>query len=108
MKNNFKICILLTKKFPYILNIYSFRMMVALLLIISGYGRPELKAQRISRDLNVDLLVNQAGYVPHAAKTIVTKGVVTATFDIIDLVTRKVVYSGSFKPYHCDLFRYVT
>lgn len=67
-------------------------------LILAAAGDPEVQAQRISRDLNVDLLINQAGYVPDAGKIIVAKGIITKPFDVIDLVTRKVVYSGAFKP----------
>jgi hypothetical protein len=34
----------------------------------------DLNARRLSRELNVDLLINQAGYMPDAGKTVVTKG----------------------------------
>ena len=38
---------------------------MALIFFISGITVPqEINAQRLSRDLNVDLLINQAGYVP--------------------------------------------
>ncbi len=47
---------------------------ILMALISATVEDPEAQAQRISRDLNVDLLINQAGYVPHAGKTIVTKG----------------------------------
>jgi hypothetical protein len=77
-------------------------------LLLAGIEDPEAEAQRISRDLNVDLLVNQAGYVPNAGKTIVVRGVITGTFDVIDLVTREVIYSGAFKTDPGDFGSYST
>jgi Glycosyl hydrolase family 9/Cellulase N-terminal ig-like domain len=77
-------------------------------LLSSTFEIPEAQAQRISRDLNVDLLINQTGYVPLAGKTIVTKGVNTTQFDVVDLVTREVAYSGSFKPNPGDFGAYST
>ncbi|MDP4221815.1 MAG: glycoside hydrolase family 9 protein [Bacteroidota bacterium] len=71
---------------------------VSLTLIILYTGSPETKSQRISRDLNVDLLINQVGYVPHAGKRVLTKGIRTSAFDIIDLESHRVVYSGNLKP----------
>ena len=65
-----------------------------------------LKAQRISRDLNVDLLINQAGYVTGSGKTIITKGTLTSQFKVIDLETGNVAFSGSFKPYPGDFGAY--
>ena len=71
---------------------------VLLSLLLVGFKIPEVKAQRISRDLNVSILVNQVGYIPDAGKTIVTKGLINGIFNVIDLATGKVAYSGSFKP----------
>lgn len=55
-------------------------------------------AQKISRDLNVNLLINHAGYVPDASKKVVTKGITTGQFSVIDISDMKVVYKGNFKP----------
>ena len=47
---------------------------MALVFFISAINQPqEINAQRLSRDLNVDLLINQVGYVPAAGKKIVQK-----------------------------------
>lgn len=67
-----------------------------------------VNAQRLSRDLNVDLLINQAGYVSDAAKFCITKGEVERKFDVIDLVTGKTVFSGSLKPCQGDFGWYLT
>ena len=56
----------------------------------------DLKAQRLSRDLNVDLLINQVGYTPLAGKSIVTKGKRKEKFEIFDLETKTVVFTGFF------------
>lgn len=74
-----------------------------LLLIVSNL---DLKAQRLSRDLNVDLLVNQVGYIPGAGKTFVTKGLMNTKFDIINLETQKTVFSGVMKPDKSDFGDY--
>jgi hypothetical protein len=76
--------------------------------VLFAGGTVNLNGQRLSRDLNVDLLVNQVGYVPHAGKTFVTKGVITGKFEVIDLETQKVVYSGILKPNPGDFGEYST
>jgi hypothetical protein len=69
---------------------------IVLLMLISTGNLS--RAQRLSRDLNVDLLVNQAGYVPHAPKTCVTAGSVKRNFEVIDIVSQQVVYTGVLQP----------
>jgi len=83
---------------PNILNRFPVGMVVCTFLLSIPAGINELQAQRLSRDLNVDLLINQAGYVPQAGKTCVTKGIINAGFEVIDLETQKVVYRGILKP----------
>lgn len=83
-----------------ILNCICFLLITAGLLESSG--------QRISRDMNVDLLVNQVGYVPHAGKTFVTKGIRSAEFEVINTVTREVVFTGTMKPAPGDFGEYST
>ncbi|HUX94919.1 MAG TPA: glycoside hydrolase family 9 protein [Bacteroidales bacterium] len=67
-----------------------------------------LSAQKISRDLNVDLLINHAGYLPGSSKTVVTKGTVNGKFDVFDIPSMKIVYTGSFKPTKGDFGDYST
>lgn len=57
-----------------------------------------VNGQRLSRDFNVDLLVNQVGYVPEASKTFVTKGSLTGKFEVINNFTGEVVLTGNMKP----------
>lgn len=83
-----------------ILNCICFLLITAGLLESSG--------QRISRDMNVDLLVNQVGYVPHAGKTFVTKGIRSAEFEVINTVTREVVFTGTMRPAPGDFGEYST
>lgn len=73
------------------------------LLLITGCL---LNGQRLSRDLNVDLLTNQVGYVPSANKTFVTKGIRTGKFEVFSLESKKVVYSGTMKPNPGDFGEY--
>ena len=77
------------------------------LIFIDG-DLSEIKAQRLSRDLNVDLLVNQVGYVPQAGKTFVTKGIINGKFEVINLETQKVAYTGVIKPNPGDFGDYST
>jgi len=63
--------------------------------------------QQLTRDLNVDLLINQAGYLPNAAKCCITKGDVARKFDVINIVTGEAVFSGMLKPSHGDFGAYL-
>jgi hypothetical protein len=89
-----------------LLNHFSIRCLILLFIILIKTGNLELKAQRLSRDLNVDLLINQVGYVPNAGKTLVTKGIRNGKFEIINLETQKVVYKGVLKPCPGDFGNY--
>ena len=87
--------------FPLILsslNILSKRISILILSVFIAESNLALKAQRLSRDLNVDLLVNQVGYVPQAGKSFVTKGIINGKFEVINLETQKVSYTGIIKP----------
>jgi len=90
----------------YFLNLISIRIAVLILAILVAEGSMDIKAQKISRDLNLGLMINQAGYVPVSIKTIVAKGSLKSNFDIIDLVTQKIVYSGTLRPEHSDFGDY--
>ena len=79
---------------------------IIVMMVVSAFY--ELSAQKISRDLNVDLLINQAGYTPTAAKTVVVKGKVSGKFYVVDIATMKVVHTGTFKPAQGDFGAYST
>jgi hypothetical protein len=106
MKKQFKNMNLNLMKILNVLDLFSFRMSVLIVLILIEGDLLEIKAQRLSRDLNVDLLVNQVGYVPQAGKTFVTKGTRNGNFEVINLETQKVVYSGVLKPNPGDFGEY--
>jgi hypothetical protein len=65
-----------------------------------------LEAQRLSRDYQVDLLVNQAGYLPTATKTCLTPGNIERNFQVIQIPSQRVVFSGQFKPDTGDFGEY--
>ena len=67
----------------------------------------KLNAQTISRDLNVNLLTNQVGYIPEAEKFCITKGEVKRDFEVIDLDTLEVVYEGVLQPNQGDFGTYL-
>jgi hypothetical protein len=64
-------------------------------------------AQRLSRDLNVDILVNHAGYLPNASKTCVVPGVLERKFEVRDVASNEIVFSGTLKPGPSDLGAYL-
>ena len=81
-------------------------LMITFYMLLVAFTVLPCHAQRISRDLNVDLLVNQAGYVPHSGKMVVTKGLRNAQFEVISLETRKVAFTGKFRPEEGDFGEY--
>jgi hypothetical protein len=66
-----------------------------------------IHGQYLTRDLNVDILINQSGYVPSAKKSCLTKGETVRQFKIINLETRKIAFQGSFQPQTGDFGRYL-
>lgn len=77
-----------------------------IILIMAALNAGEMSAQKISRDLNIDLLINQAGYTPAASKTVITKGIVSARFQVVDIPSMKVVHTGTFSPAKGDFGDY--
>ena len=80
---------------------------LVLLILILTYIMP-VQAQRLSRDYNVHILVNQAGYIPDAAKTCVVPGLLEREFMVINTVSGKIVYKGNFTPIKGDFGNYAT
>jgi Glycosyl hydrolase family 9/Cellulase N-terminal ig-like domain len=93
-------------KIAHLQSRYSLRTLILSILLLISWGIAGLKAQRLSRDLNVDLLVNQVGFVPGAGKAFVTKGIRNSKFEVINLETQKVVLSGVIKPNPGDFGNY--
>jgi endoglucanase len=69
---------------------------------------PGLIAQSLSRDLNVDIFINQSGYLPGVAKCCITKGDTRHNFEVIDLKTQKIVFSGMLIPKPGDFGNYLS
>jgi hypothetical protein len=80
--------------------------MILIIIMISDHSI--LQAQRLSRDYNVHILINQAGYTPDAGKTCVVPGLLNREFQVVNTVTGKVVYNGQFKPIKGDFGDYAT
>ncbi len=64
-------------------------------------------AQYPGRDLRVDILINQAGYMPTAAKTCVTGGDQPIEFEIVDIKTMETAHKGFMRPVSCDFGQYL-
>jgi hypothetical protein len=67
-----------------------------------------VNAQRLSREYHVDILVNQAGYLPEASKTCVAPGSLNREFKVIHIESNKIVHTGDFSPAPTDLGIYST
>lgn len=102
-KNNLK---LINQNIQFVPDISYVRLLFMTLLILIAGRNSEIKAQRLSRDLNVDLLVNQVGYVPKTGKFFVTKGIRNGKFEVINLETQKVAFTGVIKPNPGDFGEY--
>ncbi|QMU26859.1 glycoside hydrolase family 9 protein [Adhaeribacter radiodurans] len=74
--------------------------------ILSGISA--LRAQRLSRDLDVVLLTNQVGYLPEATKTVLTKGTEKRNFEVVEVTTGQVAYQGTLVPQPGDFGNYLT
>jgi len=83
------------------------KLLVTFLYTISLSVAPFLaEAQHFTRDLNVDLLINQVGYIPEASKTVVVKGLTGSEFEVINASTGQVVLKSAFKPAKGDFGDY--
>ncbi len=91
-----------------LLEVHYLRILSFVLATVFAAIGTELNAQRLSRDLNVDLLINQAGYMPNAEKVVVTQGEVERNFEVVDITSMDVVYSGSLKPVKGDFGYYLS
>src|SRR5687767_15977919 len=54
-----------------------------------------LQAQRLSRDLEIDLLTNQVGYLPSSTKTCVMPGPGNTDFEVVEIISGQVAYRGN-------------
>src|SRR5690348_10328127 len=66
----------------------------------------DVHAQRLSRDVDVSLLTNQVGYLPSSSKTCVLKTSSNTSFEVIEVTSGKIVYSGTLKPTDSDFGTY--
>ena len=63
------------------------------LIAVFSFGLPT-SAQMFSRDVSVDVFVNQVGFTPKASKQCVLKGTSPRTFEVVRTDTLEVVLSG--------------
>jgi hypothetical protein len=69
--------------------------MLLLILVLAVSTSPAQQAQQtFTRHWNVDVYVNQVGFVPTAAKTCAVRGDQTADFQVIRMEDQKVVFTG--------------
>ena len=54
----------------------------------------DLRAQRLSRDLEIGLLTNHVGYLPASTKTCLVKGNEKRDFEVVEIISGRVVYRG--------------
>jgi hypothetical protein len=94
--------------FWYRNNYFQFICRILVLTVILQFNLSTLQAQRLSRDYNVHILINQAGYTPEAAKTCVVPGLLKREFKVVNTVTGKIVYKGNFNPIKGDFGEYAT
>lgn len=84
------------------------RILIITILLISGTINNFSQAQRLSRDYNVELLINHAGYLPNSSKVVSAPGVKSRSFQVIEITSNKVVFNGSLKPAPADFGEYST
>ncbi|MEP7373975.1 MAG: glycoside hydrolase family 9 protein [Chitinophagaceae bacterium] len=65
-----------------------------------------LPAQRLSRDYAMGLLTNQAGYLSASIKTCVIQGTEKKDFEVVDISSGRVAYTGTLIPRHGDFGAY--
>ncbi|MEO7960262.1 MAG: glycoside hydrolase family 9 protein [Ginsengibacter sp.] len=65
-----------------------------------------LPAQRLSRDLNINLLTNQVGYTSYSPKTCVLKTDSETAFEVVEIPSGQVVYKGMLIPHRGDFGTY--
>jgi len=76
------------------------------LTILSSYN--SLPAQRLSRDYNIGLLTNQVGYLPASTKTCLMRGNEQKYFEVVEISSGRVAYSGTLIPRKGDFGTYAT
>jgi hypothetical protein len=68
----------------------------------------DLRAQRLSRDMEMGLLTNQVGYLPSSTKTCVMQGNEKRDFEVVEISSGKVVYKGTLIPKQGDFGTYAS
>lgn len=68
-----------------------------MVLTIASLSQP-LQAQRLSRDQQVTIIVNQIGFTPSAPKFCFLPGTIPRPFQVINTATQEVALRGYFRP----------
>ncbi|MBD0289556.1 MAG: glycoside hydrolase family 9 protein, partial [Flavisolibacter sp.] len=105
---------LLQRNFLYIFlcrsrSINTIQKVFTILLFLNGlWSGGALYAQRLSRDLEVSLLMNQVGYLPSSTKTCLLKGTEKRDFEVVEITSGQVAYRGMLMPRQGDFGTYLT
>jgi len=86
--------------------IFQYTGSIPILIILLISDPSFLNAQRLSRDYDVHILINQAGYTPGSSKTCVAPGLLERSFDVINTISGEVVFTGKFEPINGDFGDY--
>lgn len=81
---------------------------LCLWILASGPVQAQQLSEPFSRDLQVDVRINQVGYVLEASKQLVVPGRQPQTFEVRSLPADEVVYQGQAQPAGGDFGRYLT
>ena len=76
------------------------------LFLLGSYN--SLRGQRLSRDYEIGLLTNQVGYLPSSAKTCLMRGTGKKDFEVVEISSGRVAYSGTLIPRQDDFGIYAT
>ncbi|HNT22678.1 MAG TPA: glycoside hydrolase family 9 protein [Saprospiraceae bacterium] len=68
----------------------------------------QIPAQRLARDLQVEVMINQGGYLPQSSKQCQIPGSSEKTFEVVEVTSRQVVYKGTTTAAGTDLGMYTT
>ena len=85
------------------------RKISGIVLILTLFSHSDsVKAQRLSRDYSMGVLTNQVGYLPSSTKTCLIHTSEKKNFEVVEVVSGQVAYSGTLIPRQGDFGTYAT
>ena len=79
---------------------------ISFLTLLGSFN--SLQAQRLSRDYEMGLLTNQVGYLPSSIKTCLIRATEKKDFEVVEISSGRVAYSGTLIPKQGDFGTYAT